>query len=142
MILNNRRVIVLLVGVTGIYGLIYLGTLTFGLFDIDNLTYIKYFVWCLLIISPLATTRMISRGGSIFRLFYIIFATFLILFFVSSIFVFKISDIFFWNDNRDRAEAFFAFSYWMLGVNYVLFMPYVFLVFVELIFLGRRRNIQ
>lgn len=142
MLLNNWRAMVWIFSVSGIYSLIYVGTIQFGWFDIDNLTNLKYLVWSVVITSLLGIGRMVSGAGSMFKVFYIIFAAFLILFFVSSIFVFKISDIFFWSDNRDRAEAFFAFSDWMLGVNYVLFIPYVFLVFAELIFLGRQRNFQ
>jgi len=120
--------------------MLYLAVVKFELINIDNLILVKYFVITLLVSGLVAISIILFWSKeSLWHFFYLLLVSFLMLFFVSSIFVFKIEDIFFWNEQKKLSKDFFSFSYWMLGMNYILGLPYFIFLLAEIIFFVKKR---
>lgn len=143
MLLNKKITIYLLRLVLVVYVMFYLCVLKIQLLNINNLKIAKFFV---LFFMPLAWLTIVkfswSKKESMRRLFYLTIASFLVLFFISSIFIFKIEDIFFWHENKKIANEFFKFSFWMLGMNYIFALPYLGFLVTEITFFLSHKNLK
>lgn len=138
MVLFQRNIIVIILSVIVIYVLIYLGVLKLQWLNIRNLYSIKYLVIALLVSGLVAISLVLWKKVSVLSFFYLLMVSFLILFFVSSIFVFKIEDLFFWNEHQKKSRRFLHFSYWMLGTNYILSLPYFIFFVAEIVFFVKK----
>jgi len=140
MVFFQRTILYIYLSAIVIYIMLYLAVVKFELINIDNLILVKYFVITLLVSGLVAISIILFWSKeSLWHFFYLLLVSFLMLFFVSSIFVFKIEDIFFWNEQKKLSKDFFSFSYWMLGMNYILGLPYFIFLLAEIIFFVKKR---
>ncbi len=142
MIIGQRNIVYILLIVLGIYLCSYTFILYSKAIDISNLTRIKYFAITVFSIAFVASLILMKKEKNIWLTIYETVGLMLILFFILSIFIFKIEDIYFWDVNKMKHKDFFKFSFDLLGYNYLFSLPYVVLLICEFTFLFRRYNIR
>ena len=140
MLLYKKKILYLIAFALGIYFLFYVGILEFKLISINTLVTVKYFVISFMLLCILLAVFILWKTKkSLLKFLYLIISFSLIFFFVSSIFTFKTEDLFFWKKNKQLADEFFKFSFWMLSMNYILAIPYLVIIISEIFFLIKYR---
>jgi len=140
MLVKTKGIAQLMGAVLSIYLFLYVGIAEFNIIGINNLRVIKYVVPIIVLVTLIVLVAKFWKRLTRVRFFYIILSSFLILVFISSIFVFKIEDLFFWNDKRRQATDFFEFSRFLLGLNYILALPYLGILILETVFIINSRR--
>jgi hypothetical protein len=136
MLLYKKKLLYLIALAFGIYFLFYVGMLEFKLISINTLVTVKYFVITFILLCILLAVCILWKTKkALLKFLYLIISFSLILFFVSSIFIFKTDDLFFWRKNKELADEFFKFAFWMLSMNYILALPYLVILVIEIAFL-------
>jgi len=95
------------------------------------LVIVEYLSICIYVIALVIAILLMSKNASIAWTVYKVIGIALILFFLFSIFVLKVEDIFFWDIQKSHYEQFFKFSFLVLGWNYLLAIPYAILLIIE-----------
>jgi len=104
-------------------------------FKIENLYIVKYVVIGVFVVSLIVSCICLFRQMKIGVFCYCLIGMALILFFISSIFIFKVEDLFFWDIQKYKNREFFDFSFFLLGCNYVAAIPYLLLILGEIAFI-------
>jgi|GEM_PF-1767739 len=135
MLLYKKNILYLILFTLLVYFLFYVSVLSFKLISINSLVIVKYFIIAFMLLCLLLAIKLLwSTKKSLLGFSYLMITFFFILFFISSIFTFKIEDIFFWSKNKGIANEFFRFSFWMLGMNYIFALPYLIVLIIEIVF--------
>jgi hypothetical protein len=141
MILSQKNIRYLLLGICFLYALLYVYILKSKAINIENLVMIKYVAITVFIVSLGASIFLIKRDINKAWLFYEVMGIALILFFLTSVFVLNVEDIFFWDSRKNLNKQFFTFSFSIYGWNYILAIPYLILLICESsFFYNRSRN--
>lgn len=80
------------------------------------------------------------RKNKGFLLIYKIIGSILLIFFLTSIFLFKIEDIFFWSSMRDNYNDYFKFNNLLLGINNLLGFIYIIVGILEINFIFNKQK--
>lgn len=141
MILVQKKIRITLGLIILMYLLAYFLIYNFRVFNIETLYILKYLVISVFIVSFVACCMFLPKM-TIIKSGYSIVGIGIILFFLGSIFVFKIEDIFFWDPGRDKNREFFDFAFLLVGCNYVLALPYVALIISEIAFIRFLKRVR
>lgn len=131
MILSQKHIKYLLLAICLVYSAFYLLILKSSIIRIQNLVIVEYLSICIYVIALVIAILLMSKNASIAWTVYKVIGIALILFFLFSIFVLKVEDIFFWDIQKSHYEQFFKFSFLVLGWNYLLAIPYAILLIIE-----------
>jgi hypothetical protein len=131
MILSQRKLRILICIVILIYFILYILVRYSGLFSIENLDMIKYITFFVFITAFLYAIVVIDKKIAIVYILYNVIGTFLFLFLISSVFTFKIADLFFWTALEINKMSFNKFNSVIIGYNYVFAIPYLVLLICE-----------
>jgi len=131
MILTQKKIRTLLLLIIIVYVLLYLLISKFKILDIGDLYIVKYVVIGIYVISLISSFVLIKKKMKITMICYCLIGIALMLFFLSSVFVFKIEDVFFWDTRSYANKEFFDFAFMIFGCNYILAIPYVLLIISE-----------
>lgn len=134
MILTQKKIRILLLLIIIVYVLLYVLISAFNILNVDDLYTIRNIVLSIFTISLICSFILLSKKMKISMIFYCICGMALMLFFISSIFILKIEDLFFWDIKRYQNKEFFDFAFLLLGCNYILAIPYVVLLISEIAF--------
>lgn len=135
MLLKNKNIILLLV----IYSLVFVFVFLFikhgNFIDISKLGYIVYLSTGMLICTFIISIFMVNNK-TIGRFIYSVLACVLILFFIMTVFVLNVEDIFYWHPDKKQNQYFFKFSNLVVEINYLLFFPYALFAISEILLLS------
>ena len=138
MILLQKKIRKLLFIVAITYITVYLLISRFRILTIENIYIFKYVIIGIFFISMSFSVFLIKSMKPIL-VGYSMIGIALILFLISSIFIFKIQDLFFWDAKRTENREFFDFAFMILGCNYILAIPYLLLLISEIAFIRSNR---
>lgn len=141
MIFAFRFKIVLIIFMCVTYFIFYKLIEFSNIFTVQNLLYVKNIsIFILIIFTALLFDIRRIRNFNIWALLYRLLGSFLVCFAIMSIFVFKVQDLFFWNENRDDNNIFFNFSYCIQGVNNLMFIIYILFLLCEVLIIFNKKN--
>lgn len=103
----------------------------FQMIDISLLLAIEYFAILFCLLSWLLGIFFMYKNVNKLWLIYEILGIGLMIFFIMSIFILKIEDLYFWNENKELYKSFFSFSFSVYGWDFILFFPFVILLVCE-----------
>lgn len=101
------------------------------------LSSIMYYALSVFSIAYVLCLFLMKKWQNIWLNLYVSVGLLLILFFILSIFILKINDLFFWEADRLIQKEFFKFSFNLIGYNYLLAIPYLVLLICESAFLSK-----
>lgn len=140
MILAQKNIRYLLLSIIICYLLFYVLISKFKIVHIENLSSIRYVVILIFFAGIISSYFLFNKELQMKWVFYEIFGIALILFCITSIFVFNVEDLFFWDTEKELHKQFFKFSFELLGWNYILALPYLILIIFECSILLQNRN--
>lgn len=106
--------------------------------DIAHLYLVVYFEIAVFTILMAIACVLFPPKKKILEYIYMGGGMAVILFFIISIFTFKVEDVFFWDIKRPNYPQFFKYAFFLQGCNYVLGLPYIALVICEITFTKNR----
>lgn len=134
MVLFEKKWVLFLFVILFMYGCLFLAIKEFKLLNITNLRLAKYFTISVIFISVIFVIRSLSNSGDTpLKIVYKSCVIVLFLFLITSIFIFKLEDLFFWDKQKELSQDFFKFSFEISGWNYLLGFMYVFFFLAEVI---------
>ncbi|OSZ78056.1 hypothetical protein CAP35_07265 [Chitinophagaceae bacterium IBVUCB1] len=110
--------------------LIFLG-IKKELINLEWVHLLRYYVLLIMIGSLIIVFVRYYKHSDWLTLIYILLCTLLIQFFILSVFVLKVSDVVFWQKNNPNVSEFLVFSEEMYGWNYILAIPYLIILILE-----------
>lgn len=129
MIIIQKSIRELLLFIILIYILMYLVIYNSKILKIENLYILKYIV---IIVSLFFSCVRLFRQMKIGVFCYCIVGIALMILLISSIFIFQVEDVFFWDAGKYKNREFFDFAFLLLGCNYLAAIPYFLLILSEI----------
>lgn len=131
MIVVQKKIRYLIISLLCIYTALYIVISKFKVIGIEDLTIVMGVLIFLYIAGIILSYIFFNKDLPIKWLIYEMIGFALISFFIASVFVLKIQDIFFWNSQKEHYNTFFKFSFEILGWNYILAIPYLIVLIIE-----------
>lgn len=140
MIVIQKKIRYLILSILSLYIFLYLIVSKFNVIGIEDLDIVIGVSVIVYVCGVILSYIFFNKNLSVLWLIYEVVGFALISFFITSVFVMKIEELFFWHSQKEQHETFFNFAFDIFGWNYILAIPYLILLIIESSFMFNSRK--